>query len=443
MQSRHLVLGAAVLFVQLIPFSTHAAGQQLATFALATSAQTIDTSTAPLSLEQAIAMALSTSPELRAAAQSVDIAEGARIQAGVRPNPELSLLREGMSTSSGRTDTYQLSQPVELGGKRGARIKLAEQDQALARGDVSVTVAELRANVTAAYLEALTSQEHVTLAKESLSLAGKATNAAGRRVAAGKISPLEQTRSSVAEASARLELTQALADAALAKRRLSAFWGSIQPVERPLVTPDINLATIPSLSELQARLESSPQMQRARIQVAREEAQVDLAKADRVPDLTVTLGRKKDSLTNVSQTVVGLAIPLPLFNRNQGNVLSALRRVDKAKSEAEVEYLKATQALADAHQRALVSQEQIESMRTEILPAAQRAFDAAVTGFELGKFGFIDVLDAQRTLFQSRAQYLSALSARYRSLADLERYTDHDRNTKLISISTKNPRNRP
>lgn len=422
MQSRHLVLGAAVLLAQLIPFSTQAAGQQSAAFTIGEVAPAANTNSAPLTLEQAIAMTLSTSPELRSAAQSVAIAEGARVQAGVRPNPELALLREGTSSRSNRTDTYQLSQPIEMGGKRGARIKLAEQDQALARGDVDVAAAELRANVTAAYLEALTAQEHVALAKESLSLAGKATNAAGRRVAAGKISPLEQTRSSVAEASARLELSQAVADAALARRRLAAFWGSTQPEARSLVTPDINLAVIPALPELQSRLDASPQMQRARMQIAREEAGVNLAKADRVPDLTLTLGKKKDFQTNVSQTVVGVAIPLPFFNRNQGNLLSALRRVDKAKTDAEIEYLNASQALADAHQRASVAQEQIESMRNEILPAAQSAFNAAVTGFELGKFGFIDVLDAQRTLFQSRAQYLSALSARYRSLADLERY---------------------
>ncbi|ELX08355.1 cobalt-zinc-cadmium resistance protein CzcC [Janthinobacterium sp. HH01] len=422
MQSRYFVMGAAVLLAQLISFSTQAAEQQGASFTIGESARSIDPSTAPLTLEQAITQALSTSPQLRSAAQSVAIAEGARVQAGMRPNPELSLLREGMSSTTGRTDTYQLSQLLELGDKRGARIKFAEQDQAFARGDTNVAAAELRANVIAAYFEALTAREHVALAKESLTLASKATNAAGRRVAAGKISPLEQTRSSVAEAGARLELSQALADAALAKRRLAAFWGSTQPEARPLVAPEINLAAIPALPELQTRLEASPQMQRARIQIAREEARLNLAKADRVPDLTVTLGRKKDSLTNVSQTVVGVAIPLPLFNRNQGNLLSALRRVDKARTDAEIEYLNAIQALADAHQRATVSQEQIESMRKEILPAAQSAFDAAVTGFELGKFGFIDVLDAQRTLFQSRAQYLSALSARFRSLADLERF---------------------
>lgn len=426
MQSLHLVLGAAVLLAQLIPFSTQAAAQQSDAFTIGEVATAANTNSASLTLEQAIAMTLSISPELRSATHSVEITEGARVQAGVRPNPELALLREGTSSRSNRSDTYQLSLPIELGGKRGARIKLAEQDQVLARGDVNVTAAELRANVTAAYLEALTMQEHVVLAKESFSLASKSTNAAGRRVAAGKISPLEQTRSSVAEASARLELSQAVADATLARRRLAAFWGSTQPEERTLVTPDINLTVIPSLPELQSRLNASPQIQRARAQIAREEASFNLAKSDRVPDLTLTFGKKKDFQTNVSQTVVGMAIPLPFFNRNQGNLLSAMRRVDKAKTDAEIAYLNATQALADAHQRASIAQEQIESMRSEILPAAQSAFNAAVTGFELGKFGFIDVLDAQRTLFQSRAQYLSALSARYRSLADLERYISVD-----------------
>lgn len=78
-----------------------------------------------------------------------------------------------------------------------------------------------------------------------------------------------------------------------------------------------------------------------------------------------------------------MAIPLPFFNLNQGNLLSAMRRVDKAKTDAEIAYLNATQALADAHQWASIAQEQIESMRSEILPAAQSAFNAAVTGFEL------------------------------------------------------------
>ena len=415
MQPRLFVMGAAVLLAQLLPTHAHA----------------LEQNDLPLTLEQAITLTLSANPALRSASLSVAIAEAAQQQAGLMPNPELAVLREGGS-SLNATETVQLSQLLELGGKRGARVALADQERALAAGDARILRAALRADVTAAYLDALTAQEHVTLATESLNLAGKAASAADRRVAAGKISPLEQTRSNVAQASARLELSQASADALMARRRLAAFWGASEATARPLLAPEASLAAIPTLAALQTRLQASPQMQRARMQIRREEARLDLAKAERIPDLTVTLGNKKDRQSNLSQAVFGLSIPLPLFDRQQGNLLAAQRGIDKARADAELEYLQASQALAQAHQRATLAQEQIEAMRKEILPAAQSAFDAAVTGFELGKFGFIDVLDAQRTLFQSRAQYLGALAARYRALAELERFVavePTDRNT--------------
>jgi cobalt-zinc-cadmium efflux system outer membrane protein len=69
-----------------------------------------------------------------------------------------------------------------------------------------------------------------------------------------------------------------------------------------------------------------------------------------------------------------------------------------------------------------LAQQEIASITADILPIAQTTYDAAVTGFVAGKFSFLDVLDAQRTLFQTRAQYLRALSDRYRSVADLGRY---------------------
>lgn len=436
MQSPYRVIGTAVLVAQLVSFTAPAMAQSTPTPVDA--GMRNPAAALPLTLEQAIALSLSSSPELRSAAHSVAIAEGARLQAGAYANPEISFLREGMQKAT-RTQTYQISQALELGGKRGARIAVADHDRALAAGDVSVSRAALRADVMAAYMEALTAQERVELARASLKLAANASNAASRRVTAGKISPLEQTRSKVAEAGARLELSQALSEQTLASRQLTVLWGSSATLDRLLVMPDIEQAPIPALETLQAQLDASPQMQRARNQVAREEAQVKLERAQRIPDLTVTLGSKKDNETGRSQTVVGLAVPLPLFDRNQGNVLSALRRVDKARTEVEVEQLRLTQALADAHQRAQLSQEQIVAMREQILPAAQQAVDAAVTGFELGKFGFIDVLDAQRTLFQNRALYLRALSDRYRAIADLQRYVVVEGSTGNLSTDRNTP----
>ncbi len=414
-------LQAALLFVQLLPLHALALGQDTSVPpGFRTQAEAVAPD-APLTLAQAVELAQTASPQLRASALNIAIAEGAEIQAGLLPNPELSYLKEGTQRGN-RTQTTQLSQLVELGGKRSARIALAAQDRLLAARALDTDRAQLRADVITAYLDTLTAQEHVNLSQQSVQLAAKAANAADRRVAAGKISPVEQTRSTVAAANARIELTQALAELDLVKRRLAALWGSTAPLTRPLVTPELDLASIPSLAELMNRLDAAPQLQRARGQVTRDEAQLSLERAQRIPDVTVTVGTKKDDQLGRSQTIVGLAVPFPLFNRNQGNLLSAQRRIERARAEFDVERITVSKALADSHARAVVSQQQLTSLRSEVLPAAQSAYDAAVTGFELGKFGFLDVLDAQRTLFQAREQYLTVLAERYRAAAELQRY---------------------
>jgi cobalt-zinc-cadmium efflux system outer membrane protein len=189
-----------------------------------------------------------------------------------------------------------------------------------------------------------------------------------------------------------------------------------------LLMPDGAFGRLPAWSELSSRLETAPQLRRAQSAVVGRDAQVALERAQRIPNLTVTVGSQRERELGRRQGVIGVSLPLPLFNRNQGNTLSALRRADQARDDLEAERLRLNQALADAYQRAEVASTQTVTLRDQVLPAAQSAYDAAVTGFELGKFGFADVLDAQRTLFQTKAQYLRALADRYRSISDIERY---------------------
>lgn len=420
MQSKHLVLGATVLLLQSTYPAAYAIGQQnFSTQAVVSSPRPVG-SALPLTLDQAIELALAGNPSLRSAARSIGIAEGAMQQASARPNPEISFLSEGTDRNT-RTETTQINQVVELGGKRAARIAVAEQERQVAVGDVNARRADLRANVITAYMEALTAQERLALAQASLELAHKSTDVTSRRVIAGKISPVEQTRSNVAEAGARLELAQAEADLALAKRRLTALWASPRPLDQALQVPN-TFDRLPSWADLAGRMEASPLLLRAQSTVAGRDAQVKLERAQRIPDLTITVGAQRERELGRTQGVVGISLPLPLFNRNQGNVLSALRRADQARDDLEAERLRITQALADAYQRAEVASTQTVTLRDQVLPAAQSAYDAAVTGFEMGKFAFTDVLDAQRTLFQTKSQYLRALADRYRSIADIERY---------------------
>ncbi len=421
MHPTRIVAGSLVLLAWALPAAAQLAGDSPGKQSSA--APIIPATGRTLTLDQAVDMALSANPGLRARALDVTIAAAERRQAGLLPNPTVSYTTEGTQRGS-RTRTFELSQLVELGGKRRARIELAERESRLAAADVSVARADLRADLTAAYFNALGAQERAGLARASLEIASKARTAADKRVAAGRVSPVELSRATVAESAARLDLTQAEGELAIAQGMLAAYWGQTRPEILTLVEPANGIAVLPSLEVLRTQLANSPQLQRARLQVEREQAQVSVERAQRMPDLTLVVGRQKDEEMGRSQTVLGVSVPLPLFNRNQGRLQASLSRADKAQAEREAQKLQLEQTLSSTYHRAQLAKEQVRTMRQEILPEARRVFDAAVIGFEAGKFNFLDVLDAQRTLLQSRAQYVQALYDSYRQAAELGRFTD-------------------
>ena len=196
MHPRHLIMGAVMLLAQSAPLYAQPSVPPHTLHGAPTATSVVPAATAeqlPLTLQQALQAAYVRNPDLRAASHAIGIADGVRVEAGVIPNPELSLSTEGTDRRS-RVETVEISQTIELGGKRGARIAAAEQERQLAYEAVRGRRAELRADVMAAYLEALTVQERVVLAQSSIEIASRATNAATRRVAAGKISPVEQNR---------------------------------------------------------------------------------------------------------------------------------------------------------------------------------------------------------------------------------------------------------
>jgi len=358
-------------------------------------------------------------PELAAAAAEARAHDGAVRQAAVVPNPELATMLEDREKST-RTSTVQLNQRLELGGKRAGRVRAAEREREAALADLAVRRAEVRADAVTAFYDVLAQQERHRLALESVALAGRAAGAAARRVAAGKVSPVEETKARVAESAVRIELMQATSDLSAARMRLAVLGGkgsNLIGVAGSLESP----APPPPLRQLEQMLDSSPVLARARIEVERREAQSQLEKARRHPDLTVSLGAKRDEALGRSQAIIGLSVPLPLFDRNQGNVQEALARTDRARDEFVATEHRIAAELRQAHARLESAREQLELIRTDILPGAQSAYDAAQKGFEFGKFNFLDVLDAQRTLLQATSQYVLTLMEAHRASAGIER----------------------
>lgn len=373
-----------------------------------------------LTLAEAVRLALSANPELAANTREVEAWEGTVTQAGVLPNPQLSTQIEDRQKST-RTTTVLVSQPLELGGKRGARVEVAERGRAIATAELNAKKAEIRANVITAFFDVLTAQERVKIAQSLLELAQRSTQAASRRVIAGKISPVEETKARVAEAAVRVDLAQANSDLVNARKRLTANWGNPAPRFERADGLAESLPPLPATETLDKRFATSPGMQKAQLELDRRKAIVELEKARRVPDVTVSLGNKHDEELGRNQAVLGVAIPIPIFDRNQGNLLESLRRRDKAEEEVATTQARLSTELATTYEQLKTARLEAESLQREILPGAQSAFDAATTGFTAGKFSFLEVLDAQRTLFQAKTQYLRALAAAHRAAADLDR----------------------
>lgn len=381
---------------------------------------------APLTLQQAIKQAQEFNPELSAKIRDIDIAEAGLEQAKVLPNPELAALTEGLEKGR-RTTTVQINQLIELGGKRSSRINAAERDQQVVLADLAVRRAQLRADVIGAFFDVVNMQERIQLAEASYQLVSKVTEVVKRRVAAGRISPIEATRTSVAELTIKNELAEAKTDFALAKIRLAALWGDVVPKFNVVANEGGHVYD--DLSTLQSHLKNSPQLALAQVEINRRQAQLEVERSRRIGDVTLSVGNKRDEEVGRSQTVLGVSIPIPLFDRNQGNVLGALRKANQARDEFNAVEQRLGNALAQAWQRYESTKSELVVLREQILPQAQSAIAATVKGFEFGKFNLLDVLEAQRTLFQTKSQYLQVQADSYRSIADIERIVGWDKNT--------------
>jgi outer membrane protein, heavy metal efflux system len=375
---------------------------------------------APLTLERAIALATSRNPTLSAARRELEAADGAVQQAGARPNLTLNTSIEDTRRDT-RTTTTTLDLPLELGGKRQARVTAAERARDVARASLANAQAQVRAAAIASFFQTVVAQERATLSAASAELAGRAAEAVGKRVTAGKVSPVEETRAKVDFANVQLEVAEAQAELEVARQGLAAALGE-QTLEFGFVaTSGVVAPERPPASQLLASIDTSPALVASRMEVERRRALIDVERTRAKPDVTLSVGAKRDNELGRTQAVVGLSIPLPLLNQNQGGIYEAAKLADKAGDELDATRLRLASELQQASSRLAVTRTSLATLQNTVLPAAQSAYEAATKGFEAGKFGFIDVLDAQRALLAARTRYLNTLAAAYQAATAIDR----------------------
>jgi cobalt-zinc-cadmium efflux system outer membrane protein len=385
-----------------------------------------------LSLPQAIAAAFAENPDLAAARWEIGVVEGDRQQAGLFPNPELSWEVEDTRRNTSTT-TVMLSQALELGGKRGARIEVASRGQDAAQLELERRANELRAEVVQAFFTAVRADTGLDLARQSQALAQRGVQVAEGRVQAGKSSPVEVTRAQVQLAETDLLVRRAETLKANSYRDLARTTGSSTSSFDRLEYQELSPGKSPPSAKILTAINQSAELRLAHAQIEQRDAALGSERAQRIPDLTVSIGSQYSREDRERVNVVGMSMPLPLFNRNQGNVLAASRRADQARDLRNAVELKLRTQTQSALDQWATAMRDVTSFDQVILPSAKSAVDAATRGFEMGKFGFLEVLDAQRTLIAARGQYLESLAMATDARVTVERiYGD-------LNLFTTNP----
>lgn len=364
-----------------------------------------------------------TAPRRAESQAEVAAAQGRLTQAGAWRNPELALDVENfagkgpMQGFDSAETTLSVSQTLELGGKRQARLAGARQDLNLALAREVQAQADYAAALAIAYAEAEAAEARAGQAKELLEAALSDARATRLLVEAGKEANLRALQAQAEAQSAQANLDGAAAERDAAFGKLSALAGvegafdsiAASLLDQDAPPPKVTGAISPAILAAEAARDSAAAKVRAEQIQAR-------------PDLTLSAGVRRFSGDDTSAVVAGASLPLPLFDRNRGNTEAARAELRAAEARLAQARLDAAADLAAAR-----SQARSASARTAAAAAgeaaAAEAYRLARIGYEAGRLPLLELTSARRALAAARLQTLEARLARVRAHAEASRLT--------------------
>lgn len=379
--------------------------------------QTPQASGPALTLEQLEQIAFEHNPTLKQAEAELRAAEARKRQAGLYPNPTVGYQGEqirGGSFNGGEQGAF-VQQDIVLGGKLGAAKNVFEQERRQAEVEREEQRLRVTNGVTLAYYQSLAAQETVALRTRLLKVAQDAVQTSKQLFNVGQSDQPDVLQAEVEEQQADLALVAAQQNQQQRWKTLAAVVGNPELPFSPLAG---NLEDIPELDPqqwLQALLTESPAVKIAQLGITRAEAQVTRARKEPVPDLQLRGGLEQNNEVMENGRAVGLqgfaevGVRIPLFNRNQGNIEAAKANVERAKLETQRVQLLLRERLAPTVQNYLTAKTAVDRYRNQMIPRAEKAYSLYLQKYNSMAAAYPQVLIAQRTLFQLRADYISAL----------------------------------
>jgi cobalt-zinc-cadmium efflux system outer membrane protein len=397
--------------------------------------------TGVITLREALVLALMYNPELRAFSWDVRASEARQLQASLRPNPELAVQVEEVGGTGERSGfdaaetTIKLSQLIEMGDKRSKRTKLASLENELAGSDYEAKRLDVFTEVTKAFIEVLAAQQRLKSTQELLQLSEELVDTVAKRVDAGKDSPLEKTKADVVLSNIKIQHQQAVQNIEFARKQLASAWAGKNPRFESVAGELGSLSPIPPIDQLTDLVAQHPDIARWSLEIDKNKASLELEKAKAISDIALSGGLQRFNGTDDNAVVFGISIPLAISDRNQGGKLAASYELAKAREEQRAAHTRIEMELARAYQSLSSAYTEATELDKNVLQGAEGVFEASMTGYSRGKLDYLNVLDAQRTLFEAKARYIDALASYHTAKADVERLIGRPIDSETVSKS--------
>ena len=420
---RFIIFWSVVSLFGMLFFSIASANQDI-------KLQTESKSSPQLTIKEAAAKALLQNPTLSAFSLEKRVKEAQTLQAGLRPNPHLEIEVNDAAGSGDFTGfdhsaiTVQLGQLIELGGKRAARVNASRVSEKLADWDYDGRRLDVLTEVNKAFIEVLKAQHKVSLSEDLIKLGKQFYDAVSERVKTGKVAPIQKIKAGVVLSTFKLETKKTKMMLEQYRRKLSSTWGSTEPDFLSVVGNLFEVSPVPPIEMLNQKIPETPYLKRWKTVEDKRKAILELEQSKRTPDITLKGGYRRLEQTSDDAITFGISVPLKFFNRNQGAISEAQNNLAKTKEERRAAEIILKKNFLEAHQSLVFAHSQASALHSETIPAAQKSFDGINEGYRFGKFGFLDVLDSQRTLFQTKKQYLDALADYHIALIEVNRMTN-------------------
>lgn len=378
-----------------------------------------------LTLAELRAAADETNPEIAAERKEIDVSTAAIWEARLYPNPTLLLEYEDFPVGSRSNGTSRVGVrvPLVIGDRLKAGSRAAEKEREVVALRFLWRRREILLGVRKAYIDLLAARRTRDAARESRDVARSLLDAAEARLAAQAAPEVEVLKSRIELSTAEAELEAAEASVSAAGRTLEASIGPASLAADRVVGELAPGYVVPTFQYLRAQIEGRSALEEiARAELAAAEAQVSAARAEKTPDieLEAKAGRNGDGEGVVS---LGIGIPLPFNNRNEAKVASSEARSLQAVARVQAARQELLRRLIAVHRDLSTAQARVTRLSTMSVPTAETSLSQVRLGFEKGKLAYLDVIDARRSLSETKSALAAALAQLNTAAAELEALT--------------------